>query len=193
MRDKETEADYNYIPEPNIPERDITEIVSEKIDFEFLPYQVEKQLMDSGLSYQDAIFFSADLDKIIALYTLSDEKGLYDTAKLLINLPQSVRYDNTVSLSIIKKLFALFSQSKYFDQTLLKIVLDYLSKDPDFDFEQFIDEKTHLTDDLKEAIRKVVAKNPNKSVGSIIGQMIQKNILPQYFSRSLVLEFIGSL
>ena len=193
MREKETEADYNYIPEPNIPERDITEIVSEKIDFEFLPYQVEKQLMDSGLSYQDAIFFSADLDKIIALYTLSDEKGLYDTAKLLINLPQSVRYDNTVSLSIIKKLFALFSQSKYFDQTLLKIVLDYLSKDPDFDFEQFIDEKTHLTDDLKEAIRKVVAKNPNKSVGSIIGQMIQKNILPQYFSRSLVLEFIGSL
>ncbi|OQB41613.1 MAG: aspartyl/glutamyl-tRNA amidotransferase subunit B [candidate division CPR1 bacterium ADurb.Bin160] len=193
MREKETEADYNYIPEPNIPERDITDIVSEKIDFEFLPYQVEKQLMDSGLSYQEAVFFSADLDKIIALYALSDDKGLYDTAKLLINLPQSVRYDNTVSLSIIKKVFALFSQNKYFDQTLLKIVLDYLSKDPDFDFEQFIDEKTHLTDDLKEAIRKVVAKNPNKSVGSIIGQMIQKNILPQYFSRSLILEFIESL
>jgi Asp-tRNA(Asn)/Glu-tRNA(Gln) amidotransferase B subunit len=29
MREKETEADYNYIPEPNIPERDITDIVSE--------------------------------------------------------------------------------------------------------------------------------------------------------------------
>lgn len=193
MREKETEADYNYIPETNIPEKDITDIVSQKLDFEFLPYQVEKQLIESGLSYKEAIFFSADLDKVIALYAISDNKSIYDTAKLLINLPQSVRYDKTVSLSTIKKVFDIFYQNKYFDQNILKIVLDNLSKDSYFDFEKFIDEKTNLTDDLKDAIDKILAENPNKTTWSIIGQMTQKNILPQYFSRSLVLEFIENL
>lgn len=190
MRKKETISDYKFMEEPDIPDVDISDLPIKDIEFDLLPYAVEKNLMWSWLTYDETLFFSSNIDKVVALYTIAWDRNIYDVAKVLINIPYSSWFDHSISTNTIKWIFDAYFKNENFDQNLLKLVFEGLRSDGSFDFESFIKEKTVLTDDLKQIIDQKTEENNWNNIWTIIWQLVKENLLPKNFSRTAVIQYL---
>lgn len=176
MRKKENIEDYKFMEEPDIPPVNVSEMIaSNYVDIDILPFAVERKLIDAGLSYEETIFFSSNIDKILVLIDLAEAHDLFDTAKVLLNLPSSNRYDGTFEKDLVKDVFSLYHTNENFDPVLLKTVFETLNADTQFDYRTFVRENTELTSELTDKINAFIQekKLTGKTSGQIIGQLVK--------------------
>lgn len=186
MREKENESDYRFMREPNIPSIDLWPLIDEiSIDPRYLPYAVEKSLVDVGIRPQDATYFSSDLQRTQCLLSINDTVGdLAVVAKILMNEIEDddfKKIDSWFFGALVKE----YTSNEQFSHELLQELIQKWLQDPTFDFKTFLDEQTAWHDGIiDDTIDAVIEENDaiiqeiqawNKwKIGSLVGITLWK-------------------
>lgn len=185
MRKKEFIVDYRYLMEVDIPNVSIkSEIESIVINSEFLPFPIEKFLIDRNVHPTDAKFFTSKVERSQLILKLLDKNSnvLFITKTLLNNLNP----EDYSKIKNPKPLIFLINQyqNKKITLPVFQEALKNLFEIPNFDVEKFsknsmidknlIEKSVSLViNENKEIVLQIKEGNFGK-VGILIKQVLQK-------------------
>jgi aspartyl-tRNA(Asn)/glutamyl-tRNA(Gln) amidotransferase subunit B len=196
MRKKETENDYGYIAEPDLPQLDLSEEYIKEIKIPELPNQkIEKFIKKSKLKEYDAKVISSN--KILAemFENISKDIDAEMVAKYLMrDLLGQLDYNNKdISEVAIKEkdivdLLKLFKDKKINDKIVRDVTIEFV-KNGSFDVNKYVEEKGLLmasdSGKLKEWCEEIIKgnsgvveeyKNGNEnSLNFLMGKVMQKS------------------
>jgi aspartyl-tRNA synthetase len=185
MRQKEYDADYRYIAEPDIPYVDISKTIEEtEIDHKLLPFNIEKQLIEGGVRPQDAKFFTSDVNRVRIIVGINNEiNDPLFTAKILTNNLSADDYDRIIKTEPFIEIIKQYKEEKL-SVELMRKAFSELIQDPDFDYTSFIEKNTISDQELSEIVLiaikensaiadEIIAGKTNKA-GILVGKVLSK-------------------
>jgi aspartyl-tRNA synthetase len=161
MREKENESDYRFVRESNIPSIDLSPLIDEvDIDVKYLPYTIERSLVDVGIRPQDATYFSSDLLRAQRLFAINAEvHDLAFVAKTLSNEVKDEQFAD-INVPVFSALLTAYIADDQFSHSLLQDVLSRVLAGEDMDFMQYIKENTENNEqEITKAIDAVIGEN----------------------------------
>lgn len=158
MRTKENANDYRFIKEPDIPAIDISDLKKDiEVEYAFLPYEIEKKLMEVWLTVLESKYFSSNIQKAHTLFAINDKVGdLLGIAKILMNHVSDAEY-KILDVEIIAGLL-LYHKEKKFAKDLLKDVVKKILIDPTFDYQTYVLEHQSSGEDFSHMVDQVLSE-----------------------------------
>lgn len=156
MRTKENANDYRFIKEPDIPAIDISELKDNiHIEYEFLPYEIEKRLITHGLTWWEAKYFSSNMKKTHILFSINDKvHDIFGIAKILMNYITEKEF-NTLDVDKISEIL-LYHQQSVFGKDLLKYIIKQSLADAKFDYKSYVTQHESLQEDFTGMIEEIL-------------------------------------
>jgi aspartyl-tRNA synthetase len=206
MRQKEYDADYRYIAEPDIPYVDISKTIEEiEIDHKLLPFNIEKQLIEGGVRPQDAKFFTSDINRVRIIVEINNQiNDPLFTAKTLTNNLNSDDYDRIIRTEPFIEIIKQYKEEKL-SVELMRKAFSELILDPEFDYIAFVEKNTISDRELSEIVLitikenraiadDIVSGNTNKA-GILVGKVLSRTgkSVPGKLIREKILSTLGEI
>ncbi len=181
MRSKENAQDYRYIKEPDIPAVDISSLKSDvSLDLRYLPFVIEKKLVEVGLGVKECKFFSWEPDKTEILFAI--DKKVWDLLLVAKTLLNSFRErDYTLDcIAAVSELLTSYKKTPFASSLLKKAVqtlLSHIWTHKTFDLKKFLDGHQVDETELESILARVIEKYDNIVKKVVDGDIKKVNVL----------------
>lgn len=185
MRTKENANDYRFIKEPDIPAIDISEIKDDiYIEYEFLPYKIEKKLITHGLTVWEAKYFSSNMKKAHILFSINDKvNDILGIAKILMNYITDKEFD-ILDIDKMSEIL-LYQQQSNFGKDLLKYIIKESLVDSTFDYQSYVIQHQSKQEDFTEIIEEILCEKADivqkiqagdiKKINLLVGEIVKRS------------------
>jgi aspartyl-tRNA(Asn)/glutamyl-tRNA(Gln) amidotransferase subunit B len=176
MRKKETENDYRYFPEPDLPPLRLTpeQVAKVKAEIDWLPWTLKARLQEIGVNADDAEKISQEKEIGQHFIALSNSTGIdgKELGSLFVNkiIPDSIsnscKIDALITTDQLKSFIHLYTSGLVSKSAALTNLWPSIINNPSVDPMQVAEEKNMVIqadqDFLDGPIQEVLNANPDK-------------------------------